>query len=532
MVLTRRSSAKADTATNNPRQSNMTPCADTTIHRLPSNSVVDPPVTPRMANAALNAAPTGNINEHDLSSTCPSTEKTPEVITVSTPKTQDSTDLHQRTVSSALRRLAPQPFGNMSGSSRNPIIVNETSSPPRPTARTPKRKHRRNGRLPEPHKFLNKGYRDLYNYRISGPALAATPANGSTFTGHRGDDLHRMMNAKLTAAPNWNPHAAWGRNTRTVPFEVQYSISAHHSAQKQQQSMLIQPSPHAQYYQYQAPPIPYPMLPSQNEDMLRKKAAQCIRESARPSPRKRKLSDVDPEETNTDDAESEKPEDVVQSSASKKATRLNTNSLRSPQTTVSPHENDKLITYGDPNLDINRLIEHSSLITSLLHTYPHSTDQTSLRQVISMIVALQNQHITAWINADTQNPRKRSKSNSDSAICVDGDVHASTAVKVQKERDTALRKVFSADADLWQDGTGHGVVDVFVATAALSPARRLDVDVLTRKDRASRLEGTDDEGLVRSETEPCECRGGTKQRSGAPCGITEHNPPSPSLLCR
>jgi hypothetical protein len=136
----------------------------------------------------------------------------------------------------------------------------------------------------------------------------------------------------------------------------------------------------------------------------------------------------------------------------------------------------------DSSFNINHIIEHTSLITSLLRIYPHSADQKGLQEEISMMVSMQNQHITKWIKSESQSSCKQRNSSSDSAVSLANiEEVATTTVRHQKKQDDALRQVFSASAEMWQDGTGHGVADVFATTRNSSPAvgiegHRRDVD--------------------------------------------------------
>jgi hypothetical protein len=478
MVSTRRSIANAGSATNGGKKSNSTQSTNDTINVLPPGRKkhISTPVTPKASGIALapSTAPSGNISDHDLSLTSPITDKNPDITMTTPKKQQDSSNLPERSVSSALRRLAPTPFGNMSGSLNNPIVVNENSSPPRPAVRVPKRKHPHQ-KIPEPHKFVDQGYGDLYNYRVSRAPLAAMPANGSTFTGHQSQDIYRMMNAKMVAAPDFSPNAAWGRDSRNVPFQVQYPISAQYLGK--QQARPAQPSPYAQYYHHQALPNASPMVRSENEDMLRKKAVQYIREASRPSPRKRRLSDADPDETSADEAETAKV--AVRALASKTTPAAKTppqSALmelwgsyypQSPQKKVPV----KPVVYRDPDphFDLKHLIEHTSLITSLLQAYPHSKDQKGLREDISMMMNVQNQHLVKWKTAESETFRKRRKPNGEGTSNVVQVARTAAATKVREEHDNALRYVFSANADMWQGGTGHGIADTFEA-APSSPA--------------------------------------------------------------
>ncbi|KAI4944352.1 hypothetical protein J4E86_009410 [Alternaria arbusti] len=470
MVSTRRGTANAEpdmTGIGRPRPLRQT--SDTIHIIVPSakkfekaqNNRRVPDTPPRMALS-------GNISEHDLSLKSPSTGESPEVLTVMTPKKrQGSTDPTDRTVSSALRRLAPKPFANMSGSSHNPIIVNEDPSPPRRATRAPKRRQKHK-KLSEPHQFIGNGYRELYSYGVSRPALAAMPANGSTFTGHQSHDIYRMMSAKITAAPEVSPNAAWGRHTLNVPFEVQYPLSAPVLAQHAPQH---QPA-YAQHYHVQGPSNTYvlPMVPSQNENSLRRRAVHHIQEYSRTSPQKRKLADADLAETGDDEAGEHQRNARPQSS--RPTTQLNATPV-SRVRNVDQHRNHTPTVHRgpDPNLLVSHLIEHTSLIASLLQVYHQSADKKGLQNDISMMVQIQNQYMSAWMEAESQSSRKRTKNNGDGAVSLASHQQPliSPAMKVQNEKDHTVRQALSADADMWQDGTGHSVADAFAAVPASSP---------------------------------------------------------------
>ena len=470
MVSTRRGIANAEPATAGTGQSRPPRQASDTIHIIvPSVKQVEiAPEKRKVPSTPPKMALSGNIGEHDLSLTSPSTGKSPEVLTIMTPKKrQGSTDPTDRTVSSALRRLVPKPSANMSGSSHNPIIVNETSSPPRRATRAPKRRQNHK-KLSEPHQFIGNGYRELYSYGVSRSALAAMPTNGSTFTGHQSHDIYRMMSAKITAAPDTSPNAAWGRRTLNVPFEVQYPLSAPVLAQHTPQ---YDPSS-AQHYHVQVPcsTYSYPVVASQNENSLSRRAVHHIQEYSRTSPQKRKLVDADLAKTSDDEAREHQRHARPQSS--RPTTQLNATPA-SRVNNFDQHRNHRPTVHrdSDPNLLVSHLIEHTSLITSLLQVYPYSTDNKGLQNDILMMVQIQNQYMTAWMEADSQNSRKRMKSNSDGAASLASHPQSTTtpAMKIQNEKDHILRQILSADADMWQDGTGHGVADAFAVAPALSP---------------------------------------------------------------
>jgi hypothetical protein len=122
----------------------------------------------------------------------------------------------------------------------------------------------------------------------------------------------------------------------------------------------------------------------------------------------------------------------------------------------------------DPNFVVSHLIEHTSLITSLLQLYPHSTDRKGLRNDISMMVQVQNLLFSDWMKAESQPYRKRRKYNTISIVSSPQSM-VPRAMRIQNEKDHTLRQAFSASADMWQDGTGYGVADVFAVVPASSP---------------------------------------------------------------
>jgi hypothetical protein len=125
----------------------------------------------------------------------------------------------------------------------------------------------------------------------------------------------------------------------------------------------------------------------------------------------------------------------------------------------------------DPNLLVRHLIEHTSLITSLLQLYSHSTDPKGLKNDISMMFQVQNQYVTGWMKAESLDSHKRRKIDGDSTVSLDDCLRPimTSATRAQNEKDDMLRQVLSANADMWQDGTGHGVADVFAVVPASPP---------------------------------------------------------------
>jgi hypothetical protein len=202
-------------------------------------------------------------------------------------------------------------------------------------------------------------------------------------------------------------------------------------------------------------------LAGDSEDMLRKKAVQCIREHSRPQPRKKTLS-ADPDETSASETEQ------ATSSATRKS--LNTPYTHA-HTSSSATRTSKLNVYQDPNDHLSTLIAQSSIQTALLQAYPRSIDQKGLREDIAMLVAVQNQCLAAWMERESAASRKRGRLNTDSAISVSSDIERAKKAmrgleedeRKEKERDEEVRRCLSAAARMWQDGSGLGVADVFAA---------------------------------------------------------------------
>jgi hypothetical protein len=125
---------------------------------------------------------------------------------------------------------------------------------------------------------------------------------------------------------------------------------------------------------------------------------------------------------------------------------------------------------------LTQLIECNATLTSLLQAYPYSTDQGRLGAEISTLASVQNRCVQDWMRIGSQAQRKRS---SDSAIDLGSDSEPSPlteeAVKgrevgqeKRKKQDDAIRAYLSSHANIWQDGSGTGVSDVFGGTSTSS----------------------------------------------------------------
>ncbi|CAN9472084.1 unnamed protein product [Alternaria alternata] len=189
-----------------------------------------------------------------------------------------------------------------------------------------------------------------------------------------------------------------------------------------------------------------------NEDLLRRRAIHYIQEYSRHSPLKRWLSDADPDKTSGDEAEGHEEHIRPQPNSS------TAQSHSMPQSTIRNIRysiNHKPTTHQDPdpNLLFRHLIEHTSLITSLLQLYSHSTDPKGLKNDISMMFQVQNQYVTDWMKAESLDSHKRRKIDGDSTVSLDDCLRPimTSATRAQNEKDDMLRQVLSANADMWQD---------------------------------------------------------------------------------
>ncbi|OAL56332.1 hypothetical protein IQ07DRAFT_651093 [Pyrenochaeta sp. DS3sAY3a] len=412
---------------------------------------------------------------------------------------------------------------NFAGALSNPIIVSD--SPPRQLTREPYQRHLQQT---EPHQFMDNGYRHI-NYQPPRPVLAPRPAHGNTFTGHRSHDIYRMMNAKHSAAPrlyNGVPHAV---PAYTQPFEERYPAIARAAASQRNQPphtpathipsayvpsaylpsnygpSTYGPSPYGlptygpptytNPHTHQFPPVPrFHILPSNHEDDLRKKAMQYIRESSKPDPRKRKLSEVDPEETSASESEKpSKPKARPSHNASRSINSASSVPVPVPVAYMSPYHMPGVFpVYNGPdhNFQVRQLAEYTSLVTALLKAYPDSKDQKGLREDIAMLTSAHNQMFAKWMKDESQSARKRRKSNTDSAIGVDTDEHDTAATpritshgppQQKTTQDDVVRQFMSAGAPVWQPGVGLNVADVYAAQPAPSPgptalAKAVDID--------------------------------------------------------
>ena len=133
----------------------------------------------------------------------------------------------------------------------------------------------------------------------------------------------------------------------------------------------------------------------------------------------------------------------------------------------------------DVQLQLTSIVERASLLTSLLRMYPQSADPAGLRREILTLVYVQNKHLVNWLafeERQTQKPPNphtpgpgRSTGNP-STKPVERDLNSSTIAEaeVRRRQDNKLRQLLSADAGLWQDGSGLSVADVHAKTEVTS----------------------------------------------------------------
>ena len=491
MVAKRRSNGSGISATNDAYTSRSEGEDSDTSHVQNSrlSKICPVPITPKLPTSVMSATPSSTDGMEDISRTSPSIGESLRQDTMKILKRKRASPVPDGTLFSALRRVASQPRTSK-GSAHNPIDLEEYS-PRRKPIPLPKRKQP----SVEPHKFLDR-HRKLYTYRPPRTALAPKPANGSTFTGHKGDDMYRMMNAKMTAvgcpppAPYEAPPGAYGNVSYDVPFEVQYPMSARYLAQQPATQDQHQ-SPYAQCHRRMGI-----SLSGESEDTLRKKAVQYIRECSRPQPHNKMLSD-DTDETSPSNSDATIPTDLPAAYCAIPVAHTSP-ATRTPNSKV-------LHVYNDPNNHITQLIAQTSLLTSLMQVYHKSTDQRGLREDIVMLVSVQNQCVNKWMKAESQISRKRPRSNTGSAISVGSEaLDVGRAQKTvtgksaeedeEKKRDEEVRELLSAGAGMWQDGSGVGVADVFATQDALAPATRIDDSVRVSVRGESRVYGESKRG--------------------------------------
>jgi hypothetical protein len=476
MVSTRRNTANASRIVVGIKNPKVTKSTGDTIHvaERPRKKAKNIAKDPETHSIPPSTGLSKNISDHDISLTSPITDNVSMVPTAQTPKTKTfSPSPPNRTVSPALRRLAPKPFGRMSGGYHDPIVVNEDSSPPRPIQRAPKRKTREE-RPPELHRLTGNGYRDLYNYGARRPGVARLPSNRSTRNSRQSHDIYQTMNVRMVEAPKLNPSAFPERDAFTVPFQMQHPLPMQTLAYQQIQSNF--PMSYAQYHRYPAPPMAHFRVPLQSEGILRNKVVEYTREFLKASPPKQRPSHTDPDETGSWDIE--QPAIHHEFSREYLAQMSGYYPLSSPRIGFYTRSGPKLPRDHQSNLNVHRLIEHSSLISSLLQAYQYPNNQHSLREDIRTMLLIQHHDVTVWLDSESRNTHTQKESSKDSAVGLD--VQRNSVMSISRSSlndDDEVRRVFSASADIWQDGTGNSVADIFGTQYSSSHNTKLDAKV-------------------------------------------------------
>lgn len=455
--------------------------ANSTVPKRPSSELSELTLTsPSTGRASHNSQPT-RLDQPKQVSAKPSTEQ----------------------VMAALKKFTTP------GSSHNPIVLLDNSSPPK--VQQTLKDHNK----VEPHMFQNR-HSKLYTYKTPRPALEPRPTKRSTFTGHPSHDMYRMRTAKM-AAPGWHM-SGYQQTQPDLPFEMQFPIAARYLGP--QVCTAYPPArPNLQYF---PPPSPsysaYAASMPLNEEQLRSKALQYMREYSRSSPRKRKIAE-DPDETSESDA-TEVDLDTTLPLCLSRSTLMASGSakLRSGPVTIPP----------DPRFQLTPLIEQASLLTSLLRVYPRSTDQKGLREDIAMLASIQNQHLADWLNFEVSQSRKlasphtprvsRGQAISPTKPAISYLTAGELAAAEQKRRqDNEIRGLLSANAKVWQDGSGLSVADVFSDARASTPTEGQD-DVIEPQD----------EGVVVSTLSPVRCTAGTPNTVPNIAITASSPPPKPS----
>ncbi|KAF9695597.1 hypothetical protein EKO04_006542 [Ascochyta lentis] len=455
MVATRRSGVNTASASNDPPKATKRRKIINlgTAKKLKKGATVESFVSRNPSLSTNSTAPSKHSSElYGLSTTSTPTDRVPDGCS----STTSDAVLHKKATVSTEQVIVALQKLITPGTSHNPIVVTGDSPPPNIQATTT------HSTEVHPHRFYDRHSR-LYTYKSSRPVLAPRPASGSTFTGHQGHDMYRMQTAKMTR-PTWHLERP-SNDHRNLPFEVQYPMSAQYLVP---QHAFGNPRPHIQHYTPHPPAYRQPPT----EEQLRNKAAQHVREYSRLSTDKRKLAE-DPHDTN----ESESDENALN-------TMRSTHKSGPAQSGTELNERTSII-LPDPYFQLPPLIEHASLLTSLLRVYPQSADQKGLREDIAMLASVQNQHLADWMNFEVGQNRKQLDLHTP---CVSRSITSSpvkplaprfvTQERVEREkrrkRDDEIRNLFSADAKLWQDGSGLGVADVYAVTRASTPTATHD----------------------------------------------------------
>lgn len=303
--------------------------------------------------------------------------------------------------------------------------------------------------------------------------------------------------------PSTKPNKEYASDRPFIPFEVKFPKSAQFMA-KYPIPTVTSYTP-SQYYGPSTPTILNAPAPVPSEEVLRRKAVQYVRELYRSTPRKRAISNTDPDETSTSESEeltvgprtsriAPSAEGIAASSTpkivsvqqvpvreavpvSKYVSADRNRTFTVLRETDQASSSSIVPNSSTDNTDITRLTEHTVLLTSLLELYPRSKDQKGLRQDIAMLASVQHQRFEAWHKREADAARQKKKriqttllrASSSSSAAHHGAASgraASQPLDLGTEttvRDGEIRHLLSARAGLWQDGSGVGVADVYSA---------------------------------------------------------------------
>ncbi|KAF2827879.1 hypothetical protein CC86DRAFT_347700 [Ophiobolus disseminans] len=398
-------------------------------------------ITPKPSTTVSTATPSSTGGMDDINLTSPSTAvSVPDVLTKKPKRKRDDPPVSDRTLFSTLRRLATKPEASK-GSVSNPIDLDEYS-PRRAPIALPEVQHHG----PEPHKFRKrqkKVYKHEHGQDAPRTALAPKSTNGITFTGHKIEDMYRMINAKITAAgcappvtytaPPPGPHAApppapyqapppvhkTSHNYDfTTPFEAQYPLSAKY----------LGPPPvhhHSTYTHYHTQMSV--SLAGDSEPMLRKKALQHVRQSTRPQHRRKALSN-DVDETSASDSD----ETVLAGQ--------------------HVHKKRKLAVYQDRHDYVAPLVAQTALVAALLQIYPSSRDRRGLREDIGLLVAAQKRGVDEWVGYEDEEEKRLRLDKGMEVERVGIVVYGRLEIEDARKMDGEVRGLLASGAGLWGDG--------------------------------------------------------------------------------
>ncbi|KAJ4985732.1 hypothetical protein SVAN01_08728 [Stagonosporopsis vannaccii] len=414
--------------------------ATTSVTPNESTQSVDEPSGLRTFSLVPKIQSRPSIEQSKLTLTSPSTERTSQK--------RSNIELRQHSHNSETNPAmsVSQPL-IAPGSSHDPIVLAEGS---------PKAKDRASNEINrvETNRDIDR-YSMMLPYEVPRTAIATTLAIGTPVTGRPGCDTYHVRAAKLRTTAQ---HAS---RSQQVQLDVQ--LQTRYPAPKQYFAVPkgIEASPTRPAFQYFGPsPQSFPhhaTAPPGSEEELRRKARQDVQEYSRTALHKRKKTAL-----RNSSSTSESKSESVDLDRSVLVPESNSDSaVESSTFTISP----------DPPIQLAPIIDQASLLTSLLQMYPRSTNQAGLREDIAMLASIQNQHLTDWLNfengrfrrtADLRSPRAGRRAITSPVKPKASRVRIEAAKR--KEQDDKIRGLLSASAELWQDGSGVGVADVYAET--------------------------------------------------------------------